>query len=182
MQGFEAGKYGYNALKLRGQTSYNCDVLYDVIHDYSELLAKTVYDAGVPKRKIFTHIVGIRSSMPSLESTFTPPIWTAVNAYSIPGFTLSPETCPYNLTVLQNEIKKADPSQIHFANAEGYARGVNGNYSESKTYLSSMFSRKAYMVSVFGWGREAADSAFAVSHSKTSPFVQAASDWLLGKY
>jgi len=34
------------------------------------------------------------------------------------------------------------------------------------------------MVTVFGWGRESSTSAYAVSHSKSNPFVQAAKVWM----
>ncbi len=100
MQPWEAGKLGYAALHTLGYTAYNKERLYQVIHDYSEFLAKTVYDSGIPREKIFSHIVGIKSSQPNLSTTFAPPIWTAVNNYSIPGFTLSQVSCPYNLNTL----------------------------------------------------------------------------------
>lgn len=182
MQTWEAAKYGYNALKIRGKTSYDVNVLYDVIHDYSEFLSKTSYDAGIPRRKIFTHMVGLKSKYPNFNTTFLPPISCAVNNYSIPGFTLSPETCQYDINNLVSEIKKADPSQAHFANAEGYARGVNSSYTSAKDYFNSMYQNGAYLVTVFGWGREPSTSEFAVSHNPNSYFVQAASDWLKFKY
>lgn len=178
MKIWEAAKYGYNSLHTLGKTEYSRDVLNQVIHDYSELLAKTVYESGIPRNKIFTHIVGFISAFPDLKTTFIPPIWTAVNEYSTPGFTMSPITCPYNVDVIKAEIKKKDPVQQHFGNVEGYSRGVDGNYTDASNYLSSMFNNGALLVSVFGWGREPATSEFAVSHSKTSPFVQAAQNWL----
>lgn len=181
MQPWEASEYGYHDLALRGFDKYNREALYQSIHDYSELLARTAFKSGIPKNKIFTHIVGYKSANTHIETTFTPPIWTAVNPYSTPGFTMSQETCPYNLDILTNEIKKADSRQTHFANAEGYARGVNSSYEKASQYFESMFSKGALMVSVYGWGREAPTSAFAVSHSPTDPFVEAARDWISGK-
>lgn len=178
MQSWEAGKFGYAALHTLGYTAYNKDRLYQVIHDYSEFLAKTAYDTGIPRAKIFSHIVGIKSSQPGLSTTFAPPIWTAVNNYSTPGFTLSPVSCPYNLNTLKAEINLVDPQQTNFGNAEGYSIGVNGSFSQADAYFGDMFGHGASMVAVFGWGREDASSAFAVSHSPTSPFVQAAKKWL----
>ncbi|MNL39724.1 hypothetical protein D3C87_1620170 [compost metagenome] len=65
-----------------------------------------------------------------------------------------------------------DPQQKNFANAEGYSIGVNGSFAQADAYFGDMFGHGAAMVAVFGWGREPAGSAFAVSHSPTSPFVQ----------
>jgi len=178
MQPWEAGKLGYAALHTLGYTAYDKERLYQVIHDYSELLAKTVYDSGIPREKIFSHIVGIKSAHPNLSTTFAPPIWTAVNDYSIPGFTLSPVSCPYNLNTLKAEINLADAQQANFANVEGYSIGVNGSFAQADAYFGDMFGHGAAMVAVFGWGREPATSDFAVSHSPASPFVQAAKKWL----
>ncbi len=175
---WEASKYGYAALHTLGINSYDREALYHVIQNYSASLAKVVFEAGIPKHKIFTHIVGIRSARPELETTFAPPIWVAVNLYSTPGFTMSPETCPYDLEVIKSEISRADSSQKYFANAEGYARGLDRDFETASAYLNSMFDQGALITTVFGWGRESATSAFAVSHSPDSPFVIAAKELL----
>jgi hypothetical protein len=178
MQNWETTKYGYAALNTLGYDTYNKEVLYQVIHDYSELLAKTAYDSGLPREKIFTHIVGIKSSQPNLTSTFTPPIWTAVNDYSTPGFTMSPVTSPYNLDVLKEEIELAEPEQKSFANVEGYSRGIDDSFLQADTYFDNMFSYKARIVAVYGWGRSAANSPYAVSHDPANHFVRAAKKWI----
>lgn len=178
MESWEAAKFGYNSLKVLGYKKYDRDALYTVIHDYSELLSKTTFESGIPKNKIFTHIVGMMSAHPELRSTFAPPIHAAVNEYSVPGFTMSPVSCPYNLDTLTAEIKKADPLQMHFAVAEGYSLGVDRSFAQADNYFASLFNNGALLVSVFGWGREPPSSAFAVSHSKNSPFVKAAQNWL----
>jgi hypothetical protein len=178
MKEWEAREYGYNSLQLLGKSQYDRQTLYSVIHDYTELLAKTVFESGIPKNKIFTHIVGFMSYYTNLKTTFAPPIWTAVNNYSIPGFTLNPITCKYNLRTLKTEIELADDSQKFFACVEGYSRGVNGSFYQADEYFKSMFGNGAALVSVFGWGREPSTSMYAVSHSKNSPFVKAAKKWL----
>lgn len=178
MEEWEASSYGYNSLHILEEKEYNSQRLYTVIHDYSELLAKTAFEAGIPKFKIFTHIVGFMSYYTDLQTTFAPPIWTAVNDYSIPGFTLSPVTCKYNLDILKKEIEKIDPDQKYFANAEGYSRGVDGSYYQADEYFRSMFGNGAALVTVFGWGKEPITSKYAVSHSKGSDFVKAAKKWL----
>ncbi|MGM5470144.1 hypothetical protein ACS386_07695 [Flavobacteriaceae bacterium LMO-SS05] len=178
MEPWEATKFGYNSLHILGHDQYDLDVLNRVIHDYSELLAKTAFESGIPKHKIFTHIVGMMSAYPDLRTTFSPPIWTAVNEYSVPGFTMSPVTCAYNIETLTAEIKKADPTQNYFALAEGYSLGVDQNFKQADDYFASMFNNNALFVSVFGWGREPPASMFSVSHSEDSPFVLAAKKWL----
>lgn len=178
MQLWEASKYGYNSLSILGKDEYDLNTLYKVIHDYSELLSKTAFESGIPRNKIFTHTVGLMSANPDLKTTFAPPIWVAVNEYSIPGFTMSPVSCPYDIGTLKSEIQKADPKQENFVNAEGYSIGVDNNFEQADEYFNSMFGNGALMVTVYGWGREPATSAFAVSHSENSPFVRAAKKWL----
>ena len=178
MEAWEVAKLGYNSLNILGYKEYNLEALYKVIHDYSELLSKTTFDSGIPRHKIFTHIIGLKSSNPSLKTTFAPPIWTAVNQYSIPGFTLSPYSCPYNLNVLKSEISKADNSQKYFALAEGYSKGVDGSLTQAENYFASMFDNGSLIVSAFGWGREAPSSVLAISHSQNNPFVIAAKNWI----
>jgi len=178
MEAWEASKYGYNSLNMLNKSTYDIEALYKVIHDYSELLAKTAYDSGIPKQKIFTHMVGFMSANPGLRTTFSPPVWAAVNNYSIPGFTLSPVTCPYNIAALISEINKADSDQQNFVCAEGYARGLSESFSKADQYFSSMFDNGAALVTVFGWGIESESSMFAVSHSPANPFVMAAKKWL----
>jgi hypothetical protein len=148
-----------------------------VVHDYIEFLAKTTYDAGIPKNKIFSHIVGIRSAQQKVISNY-PPIWSAVNDYCTPGFTLSPVTAPYDLYTLTLRIKEAENSQKHFGCAEGYSRGLDGSFSIADDYFNSMFKYGASIVTVYGWGRTSADSKFAASHSPDNPFVLAAKKWL----
>lgn len=178
MKIWEATEYGYNSLNILGKKEYDRQTLYNVIHDYSELLAKTAFESGIPKHKIFTHTVGFMSHFTNLQTTFAPPIWCAVNEYSIPGFTLNPITCKYNLNTLTSEIANADPSQKFFACAEGYSCGVDGSFYQADEYFKSMFGNGAALITVFGWGREPSSSAYAVSHNKKNPFVLAAKKWL----
>jgi hypothetical protein len=124
-------------------------LLYQVIHDYSQLLAKTVSEAGVSREKIFTHTVSY-ASFSGIENTFTPPIWCAVNDYSIPGYTMSPVTCKYDLKVMKKEILNADPDMLNFANAEGYAAGVNEE-KDATGYFEDLFENGALVVTAFGY-------------------------------
>jgi len=91
---------------------------------------------------------------------------------------MSPVTAPYNLDTLTLRIKEAENSQKYFGCAEGYSRGLNGSFSIADDYFNSMFKYGAALVTVYGWGRNSADSKFAVSHSSDNPFVLAAQKWL----
>lgn len=165
MQEWEMAAYGYGALhslgydeeKLKEEAAekgisadeLRKNLLYQVIHDYSELIAKTAYDAGIPREKIFTHMVS-NSSFSGVENPFTPPIWCAVNDYSIPGYTMSPVTCRYDLKVMKEKIASADPEMPYFANAEGYAAGVNEE-EDASAYFNGLFGNGALVVTAFGY-------------------------------
>jgi hypothetical protein len=165
MQHFEMSAYGYGALHSLGydqerlekeakEKSISVDdlrksLLYQVIHDYSELLSKTVWEAGVERNKIFTHTVSY-ASFSGIENPFTPPIWCAVNDYSIPGYTMSPVTCKYNLDVMKEKILESDSDMPYFANAEGYAAGVNEE-EEATKYFDELFDNGALVVTAFGY-------------------------------
>ncbi len=166
MQEWEMGQTGYAALHWLGwnerklarkakQENIEVKTLFnrlcaEVVHDYMELLARTAYTGGIPQEQIFTHIVPIRSAEPDKDSTMTPPIWTAVNKYSVPGFTMCRESgAVYDLKRLKEEIAKADPSQTRFAAAEGYVRW----YKEEKLladFLSEIFDNGGVLTCLYG--------------------------------
>ena len=120
---------GWNQQKLddearrRGVTSQSLfdELIFHTLHDYTEALAKTLVDAGLPKEKIYTHIVPMSTVNPAGISTTCPPVWTAVNDWSVPGFTMDRRgAAVYDLTVLKRQIKEMDPKQNHFAAMESY--------------------------------------------------------------
>ncbi len=194
MQLWEAAPYGFSALhtlgydeeKLKAEAaerviSYDDrrkEILYQVIHDYSELLSKTAWEAGIPREKIMTHITG-NASYTGRENPFTPPIWCAVNDYSIPGFTMSPLTCRYDLTVLKEKIIGADPDQQYFAVAEGYAAGLNEE-AEAAAYFEEMFGNGALVVTAFGYG-DPPTQYFTFKRTKEFGYNIAVNKWLAGE-
>jgi hypothetical protein len=121
-QGWNQQRLAAEARK-RGITSEALfsNLCYQTIHDYNQFLAKACFDQGIPREQIFTHIVAISSAKPENTSTNHPPIWTAVNPYCIPGFTMDNRGAAiYNFAKLRNEITAADPTQPHFAASEAY--------------------------------------------------------------
>jgi len=197
MQAFEFAQYGYGALhslgydqqKLNSEAAalgktpsvYMKEILFEVIHDYTELLSKEVYDAGVPTRKIFTHTVGHHSVKAENTSlcTFFPPIWVAVNPYSTPGFTLSPVTCPYDLDNLKARISAADPAQSDFALAEGYASGFS-TVSAAEGYFTETFGANSRIITAFGFG-DTGSRLFPFELTESFPYTIAANRWLNGE-
>lgn len=177
MELWEASKFGYNSLHLKGYDRYDMTVLDTVIHDYIKLLSKEAFDAGIPKEKIFSHIVGISRMS---RSTNRPPFWTAVNDYCTPGFSYS-ATPQFNLDEILSHLKATDNPPEYWGNAESYTGGSNGlekSFATANNYFDSMFGNRANLVAVFGWGRAKAGDPHKASHNKNSPFIKAANQWL----
>ncbi len=162
---------GYNQEKLDAEASrngkstqeYTKTLLYGVIHDFSEFMAKQAFNSGLPRHKIFTHMVSLSTSL-IVQSTFNPPTWCAVNLYSIPGFTMSPVTCPYDMPALKEDILTADPVMDNFGCVEGYAAGLKDE-EKAYEYLQDMFSNGALIVAVFSY----ADQGTRLFHFSRSP-------------
>jgi hypothetical protein len=123
---------------------------YTNVHNYLEALARVCIDGGIPKDHVFTHIVAIASVNPASISPSIPPIWTAVNSYSIPGFTMDNRGAAiYNLTELKRQISAVDPLQNHFAVSESYLF----NYKDEESMrdnLAEAFNNGASMKSIYG--------------------------------
>lgn len=194
MLDFEFAQYGYGALTSLGYDQAKLDaeaaslnlstevhmknILLQVIHDYSELLAKTVYDAGVPKTKIYTHMVGHQSALSETTPTctFYPPMWCAVNDYSTPGWTLSPITCPYNITNLKARIAAADPNQQYFGLTEGYASGFT-TAEKATEYFNEIFGNGGRVVAAFGFG-DTGSRVFPFEMTSDFPYTVALNKWI----
>ncbi len=123
---------------------------YAMVHDYLQTLARVCTENGIPKDHVFTHIVPMASVNPSWIRPTIPPIWTAVNSYSIPGFTMDNRGAAiYNLTELKRQITATDPSQNYFAVSESYLF----NYKDEESMrdnLAEAFNNGALMKSVYG--------------------------------
>ncbi|MCK4983038.1 MAG: hypothetical protein KAS17_08955 [Victivallaceae bacterium] len=166
MQKWEMAKSGFAALHHKGwndkklaaeakKQNISTNELFfnlcsEVIHDYMELLAKTAFDDGIPKNKIYTHIVPTHSVDPIPISTFRPPVWTAVNKYSIPGFTMGIKNgAKYEINNLKKIIKKADPAQNKFVAAECYVLHKK-NEKEFAEFMNELFDDANPIMCVYG--------------------------------
>lgn len=191
MKTWELSQYGYAALYTLGYDDellaaearkegmtvmrYTQELLYGVIQNYSEFLSKLFYDTGIPRRKIFTHIVA--SSSVEEANTSAPPIWTAVNPYATPGFTMSPLTCPYDVDVIMSEIRRKDNACYEYANSEGYGVGLLNTVEEFDAYFGELFGGNCRNITVFGY-TDPATSKFYFKKSLDNAFVISANKWL----
>jgi hypothetical protein len=166
MQKWEMAQSGYAALHYKGwnekkliveakkQNISKEKLLYNlcgqIVHDYLELLAKTAYEAGLPKDKIYTHIVAVQSVETNTVNTDFPPIWAAVNNYSIPGFTLCNESgATYNIKELKKLIKAADPKKNKFAAIETYL-AHHKTEKRFTDYMNEIFREDNPIMVVYG--------------------------------
>ncbi len=123
---------------------------YQAIHDYLQILAKACLDNNIPRDHIFTHIVPMASVSPLRIDTTVPPIWTAVNSYSIPGFTMDNRgAAVYNLTELKHQITLVDPTQSHFSVSESYLFNY-GDEQSMHDNLAEAFDNGALVKAIYG--------------------------------
>ncbi|RLD12584.1 MAG: hypothetical protein DRI44_00140 [Chlamydiae bacterium] len=166
MQKWETAQSGYAALHYKGwnekkliaeakkQNISKEKLFYDfcgqIVHDYLELLAKSAYEAGLPTDKIYTHIVAVQSVETNTVNTDFPPIWAAVNDYSIPGFTLCNESgATYDIKELKKLIKNADPKKDKFAAIETY---LSHHKTEKRftDYMNEVFQEDNPIMVIYG--------------------------------
>lgn len=116
--------------------------------------AKACHDAGVDREKVYTHIVALSTDNPA--NTFMPPIWTAVNPYSTPGFTMDNKGgAKYDMARLKEELVAAPGSRgAVFANVETYfGLGSNKYVIDAESYkeeIDTLFGDGATAMVVYG--------------------------------
>ncbi len=188
----EMARGGYAALHWRGWTEERLveeaaargvsrddlfrEICFDVIQDYSAMLAETAHDAGIPRSRIFTHIVPM-DSVEDTTSTTVPQIRCAVNRYATPGFTLNSSTAFYNVETLRRKIKRADAAQDRFICAESYFGGQNTRDAFSG-FLREMYGNGASHVVI--WGFTDPHETWYAGHPRDGA-VEAARAWLGGR-
>ena len=141
------------------------DLCAEVVHEHMEMLAKTAVDYGFPKEKIFSHIVALESydNGSLVGGTFveSPPIWTSINDYCIPGFTLDQGgAAKYDLKAMRKIFEKYD-KEFKYGAVETYLfHYPTGN--EYIKQLNDFIESGATLVSVFG--------AVSPPDKRSSPF------------
>ncbi len=145
---------------------------YEAIHDYLQILAKVCMNNNIPRENIFTHIVPMASINPSRIETTVPPIWAAVNSYSIPGFTMDNRgAAVYNLTELKHQIAIVDPSQSHFAVSESYLFNY-GDEESMRDNLAEAFDNGGLIKAIYG------ALPFASEDPQPAGAIKAIQQWL----
>lgn len=173
---------GYTAEKLKTEADSQgisekllmYHILCQVEHDYSQMISKKIYDAGVEKTKIFTHYTineNRKTTDDSLNYNF-PEVSTAINDYSTPGFTIGVDPSKKLVCTLKMKIAMSDPQQSHFGAVEGYAYGLNDNKKDSVDYFRMLFNSGALVVAVYGI-HDAPSSVFYIPREYDKPFNQA---------
>lgn len=174
------------------------ELFYQVAHDYAELQAKTLSQAGIPKDRIYTHFTsttrtlkGYGAHVRELEeqtaaSTATgsdnlaPPVPASVNQYSRPGFSVVRSAVDLNELVAQLQRAHAQGEGKTWAAVESYAcsgqPGKAQTQEQYEEYLGGLTAHGAKVVNVYGWNIDI-PSPYAVKGSGVVPAVK---KWLTG--
>jgi len=133
---------GYCALSKRGFSANNPPIdreleLANAVKDFATFEAKSLFDRGIPKEKIFTHIWGSEGG-PNMPFHNHAPMWTAFNDYSIPGLSLYPGF--YNLSLLSSLVNEKTWATIESPNLTS---------QEYDTLLNLGYNK---MIVIYGWG------------------------------
>lgn len=165
MERWEMAQTGYHSLHLMGYSEARLraeaikknlaipvlrnQLLFGVIQRHSARMAQWASRAGLPKERLFTHMVGIDSKVET-PSTHLPPIWASVNKHSLPGFTLSSATAVYDLHNLHRKLVAADRKAHAFACAETYfiKQHTTEIWSE---FMNSMWQHGCVLIDVWGF-------------------------------
>lgn len=154
------------------------EILHDVIRNYTATLSLYCHRIGLPRHKVFTHIVPLDSLPDSQPSTTAPPIQVAVNPWSTPGFTLSRATARYDMAVLKKRIQEVDPEMPHFACAETYFRGVNTRESFSD-FLNELLQAGCVHINIMGY-TDPPESPF--NNFEKEEAIAVCREWMAGKF
>jgi len=142
---------GYCALSKRGFSANNPPTdreleLANAVKDFATFEAKSLFDKGIPKEKIFTHIWGSEGQLGMGPVHIHAPIWTAVNNYSIPGLSL--------YTIYPGYYNYSQVSSLVAGKEWAFIETPPLNVSEYDYFLNSKNNSLGYnkMIVIYGWG------------------------------
>lgn len=152
---------GYRALAHRGWSEKNPPKDPDgervrVVKEFIEVWATALHDAGVPREKIFCHIVFTSQGLASaptasaLEKVRFAPADVAFSSAYRPGFSTYPE----GRTFKQIHDALAERGSPGWISAEGTNVSPTSMPGEPtmETYLGRMFNHGAVLANLFSWG------------------------------
>jgi hypothetical protein len=173
-------------------------LLFQVAHDYAEFQDKTLYQAGVPRERIYTHFTSTNYTLGNYQKhvremelrqnptglpgsdNLSPPVTSAVNRYSRPGFTVVRNAVDLKELVAQLRRAGAPDEGMSWAVVESYPTtmqpGRPQTEAEYAEYLGALVANGAKVVSCYGWNMDG--STYAV---KGSGVIPAVSKWLAGQ-
>ena len=151
---------GYRALSHRGFSESNPPKDLDlervsVVKEFMELWGNSLHAGGVPREKIFCHIVFTSQGLDpkNLKSGggthFSPPEVAFSSAYR-PGFSTYPEGATFK-TIFAVMAAHGSPGWISAEGANVSPTSMPGE-PNMETYLGRLFNHGAVMVNVFSWG------------------------------
>lgn len=195
---------GYDRLSIErlAQTQHQSvnivtkELLNKVAHDYAELQAKTLNQAGLPKERIYTHFTSTDRTSKSFEhrlkefeagsssragsDNLAPPVESSINQYSRPGFTVVKSGVDLNELVDQLRKSGAPDSGKAWAAVESYAcagqPGPPQTKQQYEEYLGGLLAHGAKVVNCYGWN--VSGGPYAVKGSGVVPAVKT---WLAGE-
>ena len=151
---------GYRALLNRGFSEKlppkDLDLeRVSIVKEFMELWANSLHDGGIPREKLFCHIVFTSQGLDPKNlktgggSKFSPSEVAFSSAYR-PGFSTYPEGTTFK-AIYDALAKHGSPGWI---SAEGVNVSPTGMPGEAtmETYLGRMFNHGAVMTTVFSWG------------------------------
>ncbi len=169
---------GFCSLGLRGFSATVPPVDFDIereriVYEYIQLWTKGVFDAGITRDKIYTHIGPIpKKQFDDLKllnttaqiramtsSTVFRAFWVAFNQFSNPGFSTYPAGDVFN--DVNTEIQNF--GDVPWASAEGTnvelsTIGMAGiDTINWETYLGKLFNKGATLVNIFGFDQGAGE-------------------------
>ncbi|YCM46381.1 hypothetical protein V2O64_10165 [Verrucomicrobiaceae bacterium 227] len=127
---------------------------YRVIHDTLSALSKECHDHKIPANRVYTHIVALATVKPA--DTNHPPIWTAVNPYSTPGFTMDNKgAARFDLMKLVQAVEDAPGSRkAGFGVVESYVSLSGRRYVDKpedfRRELVQLFDAGATIKVIYG--------------------------------
>ena len=173
------------------------DLLFKVAHDYAEVQAKTLWQSGLPKERIYTHFTSTNHSLKVYRDrlkesedrsragsgNLSPPVESSVNPYSRPGFTVVRSAVDLNELVAQLRKAHAPETGKTWAVVESYActgqPGISQTEKQYEEYLGGLVAHGAKVVNVYGWNiNDPPNNPYSVKHSGVIPAVK---KWLSGE-
>jgi hypothetical protein len=162
--------YGYCSLSHLGYAAGNAPADFDhereqVLQRHIERWAKGIYDAGIPRELIFTHLGPIskreyekmtamlpRSRLREMhQSTAFRAFWTAFNGYSNPGFSAYPLDGRFE--DIYDAVRAYGRGSWAMAEGTDVVLAPGGPARSSvgwETYLAQSFNHGARIVNIFG--------------------------------